>query len=98
MNQVELLRAALARAQAVHSCAEKGCQLVSAGHAARARVDADAGRRAAPWRNEEWDQPAVQTLRATVTGHADELDRLREENALLRRWVTAGLNISEPGE
>ncbi len=98
MSQVRLLQAALARAQAVDSCAEQGCQLVSADHALRARADADGSAHAVPWRGEDWDHPAVQTLRAAVTGHADELDRLRAENALLRRWVGDHLDIGEPGE
>jgi hypothetical protein len=98
VNQVALLQAALERAESVNSCAEQGCQLVSAGHAAREGAAADASGWAVPWRSEEWDHPAVQALRATVTGQAEELDRLREENALVRRWAAERLNIGEPGE
>lgn len=97
-KQVALLQAALARIQPDDPCAEQGCRLTSDEYIARARAHAEAPGRAVPWRSEEWDHPAVKTLRATVTGHANELDRLREENALLRGWVTDRLNISETGE
>jgi hypothetical protein len=43
----------------------------------------------------EWEHPVVRMLRCTVTEQADELDRVRHENGLLRRWAGQRLNGGE---
>jgi hypothetical protein len=86
-EQVRRLQSALEQAQAGDVCARQGCRLeraMAAGDAQR-QGDHDAG--VAPWRGSEWQHPTFRALRARVSEQADELDRLREENGLMRRWV-----------
>ncbi len=76
-------------------CAEQGCQLTrhaAAGHALR---QDEQGAAVMPWRGAEWEHPTVRALRTRVSEQARELDRLREENVLLRRWVSRHVDAAD---
>jgi hypothetical protein len=84
---MQALQAALEAEQLERVCAQQGCRLL-ADHQATEAIGQGAKRaETSPWRHGEWDHPSVRRLRARLSEQAAELDRLREENALLRRWV-----------
>jgi hypothetical protein len=90
----EQVHAALAEARDA-VCAWQGCQLTrhaAAGHAHRQDEHAAV---VVPWRGVEWEHPTVCVLRARVSEQARELDRLREENGLLRRWVSRHVDVAD---
>lgn len=60
------------------------------------RQPGESGVDIAPWRGADWEHPAVRVLRARVSAQADELDRLRQENGLLRRWIAKRVDTDEP--
>jgi hypothetical protein len=84
-EQVEQLRTALLAAQSSNLCAAAGCQNRTAQSAGIG--DVDLGVPAVPWRSPEWNDHQVRTLRARLTTTTQELERLREENGLMRRWI-----------
>jgi hypothetical protein len=99
-RQVELLRDALQAAQADNLCASAGCRL--AREAGTDRSSCAAG--SAPWRDPDWNSTPARELRQRLTRALQDVDRLRDENALLRRWIvehrashTSGKPV-EPGE
>lgn len=49
----------------------------------------------APWRDTEWEHPTVRALRTRVVEQAGEMDRLRAENGLLRRWISQRVDGAE---
>jgi hypothetical protein len=91
-----MLQAALERAQAGDVCAQQGCRLQQATDTRQFGQPGDSGVDVAPWRDAEWEHPAVRVLRARVSAQADELDRLRQENGLLRRWIAKRVDTDEP--
>jgi ribosomal protein S27AE len=86
--RVRALQAALEVAQSAGVCAQQGCRLLTHHQAKEAIGEGEERAAISPWRDGEWDHPSVQRLRARLSEQAEELDRLREENALLRRWVS----------
>jgi len=92
------LQAALEREQAKGICACNGCRLDEAAAAGVARRQSEHNAQVAPWRDPEWEHPTVRALRARLTEQADELDRLRQANGLLRRWVSRHVEPEAPGE
>jgi len=91
-----MLQAALERAQAGDVCAQQGCRLQQATVTRQSRQPGESGVDIAPWRGTDWEHPAVRVLRARVSAQADELDRLRQENGLLRRWISKRVDTDEP--
>ncbi len=83
------LQAALKAAQLEGVCAQHGCRLLADQQAREAIGEGEERAAVSPWRYGEWNHPWVQRVRARLSEQAEELDRLREENALLRRWVSA---------
>lgn len=96
LRQVLALQAALERAHAGQAYAAQGCQLADVNAATRARQQADQAAQLAPWRGAKWEHPAFRTLRVKVPEQADELNRLRQENGLLRRRASQRRNGGEP--
>jgi hypothetical protein len=97
VEQVRTLQAALGQAQVNDVCAHHGCrrEWTTAGRQLQRQGDHDA--EVAPWRDPDWEHPVVQRLRTRVSEQAAELDRLREENGLLRRWVGERASLQVPG-
>jgi hypothetical protein len=92
-TQVKDLHRALRETQQDNLCASAGCQNatpIRAGHADHAP---DRQRQAAPWRGPEWNDPAVRALREQLTNASHEIDRLRDENRLMRRWIHQRLEV-----
>ena len=79
---------ALEFAQAGDVCARNGCRVTWTIAAEQARRQDVCDAQVAPWRHPEWNDSMVRELRTKLTEQAAELDRLREENGLLRRWVS----------
>jgi hypothetical protein len=98
VQQVRTLQATWERAQGSDACAHNGCRLVRTTAADQARRQGDYDAQVSPWRRPEWEHPMVRTLRAKLTAQSAELDRLRKENGLLRRWVSAHVGQGKPGK
>lgn len=93
VGRIDSLQAALEQAHAANVCAQQGCQLGAVAHTAQARNEVEYAGRVTPWRTAEWQEPTARLLRAKLTQQADELDRLRQENGLLRRWVSDHFDV-----
>lgn len=95
-RQVTALQEALERSERVNVCAHHGCQVDAIVQTTRAGEASTHRRELAPWRSAEWMEPANRILRAKITEQADELDRLRQENGLMRRWISEHSDIRSP--
>ena len=82
-QQVEVLRNALQAAQGDNLCASAGCQLARAADTNRS----SSAPGAAPWRDPDWNSTPARELRQRLTRALQDVDRLRDENVLMRRWI-----------
>jgi hypothetical protein len=80
-EQVVQLRTALQTAHDDNICAMAGCQQLPVAH-----LDAYTAKPIA-WRDPDWNSAAARALRTKLTRTLNEVERLRDENTLLRRWI-----------
>lgn len=92
---MQRLQAALTEAQEGDVCAQRGCQLTPLDAAEQTRGQGERGAAVAPWRDSGWEHPTVRALRTRVVEQAGEIDRLRVENGLLRRWISQRVDGTE---
>jgi hypothetical protein len=98
VRRVHTLQAALEREQAKDICAHNGCRFEPVIAAGVARRQSEYDAQMAPWRDPAWEHPTVRALRARLSEQAHELDRLRQENGLLRCWVSRHVEPEAPGQ
>jgi hypothetical protein len=82
-QQVAQLRAALQSVQDDGICSTAGCQQLPPPRQKTATAAA-----LGVWRDPDWNGAAARTLRTTLTQTLQEVERLRDENTLMRRWIT----------
>jgi len=76
----------------VDVCSQQGCRILACNHTADAVGEDERGVETAPWRSAAWNDPEVRRVRARLAEQSDALSRLRDENAVLRRWVSERLH------